>query len=40
MTRKAFNKAMSIALGLDDCSQVVTDLNVYITNHPEKFSNN
>ena len=40
INRKAYNKAMSIALGMDDCSQVVTDLSTYIVYHPEKFDNN
>jgi len=40
INRKAFNKAMGIALNMENCSQVVTDLAAYVGSHPEKFNNN
>jgi hypothetical protein len=33
----SWDKCMSVALGMGRVNQVVRDLNIYVTNHPEKF---
>jgi len=35
--RDSWDKCMSVALGLGKVNQVVRDLSIYVTNHPEKF---
>jgi len=37
MGRDSWDKCMSVALGLGRVNQVVRDLSIYVTNHPEKF---
>ena len=37
MNKDSWNKSMALALNLVDVNEVTQDLNVFVTNHPEKF---